>query len=97
MAEERIKRKDLWQKLQNLSAKDWLKASERLNLIVTTPTKGSSHVAIRLPGYENTDVRGLVCTLYSGMRKDVHQIVFKCMLDKKFEEDVIWRALGMLK
>jgi len=98
MAEERIQRKELWVKLANLKkGLQWIRAAETLGLSVTQPNGGSSHFALRLPGYEKTDVRGCVTNVFPSVRKDVNEKVFKSLLDAGFEEDEIWKALGMLK
>lgn len=99
MAEEDIQRRDLWAMLPSIKkGKVWSKAVEELGLLVTQPKGGSSHYAVRLPGYELTDMKGFVTNIYQGMRKDHNEKVFKAILKKgDFKEDQIWRALGMLK
>lgn len=97
MAEDRIQHKDLWQQLGNIKKKEvWIKAAQELGLNVTQPKGGSSHYALRLPGYENWDIRGLICVVYDPMRKDISEAVFKTLLDNGYNEDDIWRALKML-
>ena len=98
MAEDRVKRKDLWQGLGSIKKKKiWIKAAEKLGLRVTQPKGGSSHYALRLPGYENWDIKGHVSNIYDPMRRDVNEAVFKDLLDKGYNEDDIWKALGMLE
>lgn len=92
-----VKRKDLWDSLGNLRKGDWLKAGEKLELVSTVPTGGTSHVAIRKPGVPTEDIRGLVVTVYDGMSKQVNGKVFREFLKAGFEEDQMWRALGKLK
>lgn len=99
MSESRIIRKDLWRKLPNKAKKlkVWFSAVENLGLFVTQPQGGTSHYSIRLKGYENTDIKGLVVVIYGNpVRKDVCEIAFKKLLDKGFSEDNIWKALGMI-
>ncbi len=97
MAENRIKRRDLWSRLDSIKKKEaWIKASEKPGLKVTKPKGGSSHYAIRRPNYENWDVKGLISVVYDPMRKDISETVFKKLLDHGYHEDDIWRALGML-
>lgn len=97
MAEDRIKRRDLWSRLGSIKKKEvWMKAVKRLGLKVTQPKGGSSHYAIRRPHYENWDVKGLVSNVYDPMRKDISEAVFKKLLDIGYHEDDIWKALGML-
>ncbi len=97
MAEERIQRKDLWLKLVAIKdKKEWMRAAETLGLQVTQPKGGSSHYAIRLPGFEKWDIKGHVTNVYNPMRKDVSEAVFKALLDRGYKEDDIWKALKML-
>lgn len=98
MAEERIARKDLWQQLVNIKNKKvWIRAAGELGLKVTQSKGGTSHYAIRLPGYEDWNIKGLISNVYDPVRKDVSEIIFKKLLDKGYGEDDIWRALRMLK
>ncbi|TSA44102.1 hypothetical protein D4R51_04495 [bacterium] len=98
MAEDRIDQKDLWQELGNIKKKEvWIKAAEKLGLRVTQPKGGSSHYAIRLPGYEKWDMKGFISNVYDPVRKDISEAIFKKLLEKGYKEDDIWRSLGMLK
>jgi hypothetical protein len=100
MAEDRIRRKNLWQQLHNVNdRKTWIKAVQKLGLNITQPSGGTSHqYAVRLKGYENTDIKGHLFNIYEDrIRKDVCRINFKILLEKGgFKEDDIWKALGML-
>lgn len=96
MAEERIDRKDLWQQLSQIEVNDWIKAAQKLGLNVTQPKGGSSHYAIRKPDYDKSNIKGLICTVYKGMRKDTNEIAFKKFIEAGFDEDKIWKALDML-
>ncbi len=80
-----ITRKNLWDSLGNVKKADWLKAGEALGLVLTAPTGGTSHVAIRRPDVAVEDIRGLVVTVYEGMSKQVNGIVFRELLKKGFE------------
>lgn len=98
MTEDRIKRKELWQQIGRIKKKEvWIEAAKKLGLNVTQPKGGSSHYAIRLPDYENWDMRGYICNVYDPMRKDVSESVFKKLLTKGFKEDDIWKALGVIE
>ncbi len=98
MVEKRIKQKRLWTQIGNIKKKKvWIRAAKSLGLEVTQPKGGSSHYAIRLPGYDIWDVKGVVSVVYDPMRKDINEIVFKKLLDSGFKEDDIWKALKMLK
>ncbi len=81
----------------NIKKQDWLKAGEKLDLVLTVPTGGTSHVAIRKPDIAVEDLRGLVVTVYEGMSKQVNGIVFREFLKHGFEEDEIWKALDKFK
>ena len=98
MAEDRIRRKDLWQQLGNIKKKEiWIRAAQELDLKVTQPKGGSSHYAIRFPNYENWDIKGLISSVYNPVRKDISEAIFKKLLDNEYKEDSIWKALKMLK
>ncbi len=97
MAEDKIKRKDLWKQISSIDKEDWIKAAKNLKLNITQPKGGSSHYAIRLPGYEKWDMKGLICVVYDPIRKDTNEIVFKKFLNKGYKEDDIWKALKMLE
>lgn len=96
MVEERIQRKDLWRQLSKIKKKeDWIKAAGELGLQIT---RGSKHyAAIRLPGYEKYDIKGLISTIYDPVRKDISEKIFKRLLEKGYKEDDIWKVLGLLK
>ncbi len=98
MAEHRIKRKELWEQIGCITKKEvWIEATKELGLNITQPKGGSSHYAIRLPGYENWDMKGYICNVYDPVRKDISESIFKKLLDKGYKEDDIWKALKMLK
>ena len=75
---------------------DWLKAAEKLGLVLTSPNKGTSHTAVRKPDVAPDDIRGLIVTIYEGMSKQVNGKVFREFQRNGFEEDAIWKALGKL-
>ncbi len=97
MAEERIKRKNLWSRLGNIKKQqEWLKAAERLNLIVAGGGGKGSHWAIRNSDYPINDIRSLVATIPANLYKQANQNVFKQLLADGIPEDKIWQALGLL-
>lgn len=97
MAEDKIKRKELWRQLNCIKKKEvWIEAAEKLGLNVTQPKGGSSHYALRLPGYENWDIKGFISNVYDPVRKDISEAVFKKLIANRYNEDDIWRALKML-
>ena len=98
MAENKIIRKELWAKLPSIKRKGvWIKVAEKLELKVTQPRGGSSHYAIRLQGFENWDIKGLVSNVYDPVRKDISENIFKALRHRGFKEDEIWKALKFLK
>lgn len=97
-SEIQIQRKHLWQSIGNLTEKDWMRAVPKLGFELTQPSGGSSHYSVRFKGFEKEDIKGLVTNVYKGMRKDVHEKVFKAMIKiGECKEDDIWIALGMMK
>ena len=98
MAEDRIKRKELWKKLGNIKRqREWLDAAEKLGFLIASSSGGTSHTTIRDRKYPVTDTRGLVATVQSNLYDVVNKKYFKRFLDYGIEEDAIWRSLGMLK
>jgi hypothetical protein len=96
MAEHRIRNKELWKRLATIRKKEvWVEAAVALGLTVTRSAGGTSHIAIRLPGFDREDIRGLINTVYAPMRKDISERIFKNLLDHGYAEDDIWKALRM--
>ncbi len=97
MAEDRIRRKKLWQSLGNIKRQiEWLQAAEKLGLTVTGGGGKGSHWAIRNGKYPISDIRSLVATVQKGLHKKANEKIFKHLLDEGVSEDDIWKALGML-
>jgi len=103
MANEGIKRKDLWMGLNNVDQKDWIKAAEELGLLIVKSNSGTSHyITFRDPKNPNLDdIRGLVTTVTPNCYKQANRSIFKAILKYVTEnsgaEDDIWRALRKLK
>ena len=97
MAEERIKRKNLYLGLGKVTQSDWCKCAERLGLIASVSGGRGSHAVIRDPKYpEPSDYRGLIATIQKDLQKQYNQTIFKHFLDFGILEDDIWKALKML-
>ncbi len=98
MSEKRIKRKNLWIRLNNIKTpQEWLKASERLGLRTSRSTGGTSHCTIRDPKNVNdNDPRSLISTVQKNLYKQSNERIFKQILASGIAEDDIWKALGML-
>lgn len=81
MVEERIKRKDLWQRMENITPSDWCRAGSRLNLIVDTSSGKGSHAVIRDPRYvDSPDIRGHFATIPRHLYKELNRVIFKQIL-----------------
>ena len=94
-----IQRKDLLPALKKIDKKEWMVAAEKLGLILTQPSGGSSHVAIRDSSFPITDQRGFVTVVYGKMSKivSVNQKVFKRFLKHGILEEDLWKALQIIK
>ena len=98
MPENKIKHKELWQRMGNIKQRDWIKAGGRLGLHVSIKGGRGSHIVIKDPKCSNpVGIRGLITTVQKDLRKQHNQTIFKQFLDYGIEEDRIWRALKMLK
>lgn len=98
MAEERIRRKDLWKGLNNIGQSDWIRAAEKLGLHAVTSPSGTSHtVTIRDPKSSHSNsAEGLIATIQTHLYKQANQKIFKRFRAFGLEEDAIWKALGRL-
>ena len=99
MAEERVKRKELWARLNNIKKpQEWINAAEALGLRIARSTGGTSHCTIRDPkNPNNDDPKSLIATIQKNLYKQVNQGIFKEFLKFGIPEDDIWKALKMLK
>lgn len=76
MVEERIKRKDLWQGMENIIPSDWCRAGQRLGLVVSITGGKGSHAVIRDPKYSDiSDIRGLITTIKKDLYKQMNRII----------------------
>ena len=98
MPEDRIKRKNLWVRLNSVKQpQQWIRAAEKLRLSVSSSSSGTSHVTIRDPNNLNReDISSLIATVQKNLYKQANQRIFKQILAFGKTEDDIWRALGML-
>ncbi len=80
--------------MNKVGVNDWIKAVQKHGFIVTT--NGGSHRAIRKPDIPNSDIRGLIQTVYDGMSKQVKIKVFKALVKAGMEEDFLWKELNLL-
>jgi len=102
MGNDQIKRKQLYVGLDKVKLNDWERAARKLDIRVVYAPKGTSHyVTLRRPGFDRTDIRGLITTLTPKLFKQANQNIFKRVLAYALEigktEDDVWRALKMLK
>lgn len=98
MAEDRIKRKNLWAGMNNVDQADWIRAAHKLGLRVVHATSGTSHtITLRDPrNVDDDDIRTLISTVQTNLYKQANQAIFKKVVDFGIEEDDIWRALKKL-
>ena len=99
MANDRVKRKNLWMRMNNIKQSDWIKAAQKLNLNVVKNNSGSSHThIIRDPKNNNRDdVKGVIAVLQVNLYKQANREIFNDILDFGIAEDAIWKGLGLLK
>ena len=97
MANERIQRRELWKRLNNIKQNEWLKAGKRLDLIASSSSGKGSHGTLRDPKYSPDDIKSLVITIPKNLYKEMNHVIFTQLLDHGFIEDQIWKALKMLK
>jgi hypothetical protein len=97
MAEDRIRRKDLWNRLNNIGQSDWIKAAERLGLDAVKSLSGTSHTyTIRDPKNSGANSsQGLIATIQIHLYKQANQKIFKRFIACGIPEDDIWRSLGL--
>ena len=72
----------------DLKQKDWIKACERLGLIVETNRGKGSHCLIKHPQTEHK------YTIQRHLHKFINIKIFKKMMEWGFEENDIWNALN---
>jgi hypothetical protein len=88
--------KDLYQQIQKVNEKDWLKASEILGLRIC---RGGKHpTTIRDPKLpDDTGKASLIAVIPNDLHKIMNQKIFKEFLNYGIEEETLWKAIGMLK
>ena len=98
MANEDIRRKDLYNGLNNVKQSDWIKAAGILGLSAVKSISGGSHTYnIRDPKNPNPqDIQGLISTVQIHLYKQANQKILKRFIAFGIEEDKIWKALGKL-
>jgi hypothetical protein len=95
------RRQELWDQLNNLKQRDWIKAAETLGIAVHYSSSGTSHyLSLRDPSNPNpNDIRGLVSTVMPNLYKQANQKIFKKVLGfcvkKGISEDRVWESLGI--
>ena len=94
MADELIKRKNLLREIDRVKLDDWIRAAKELGLVVTQPSGGSSHYAIRRAGFPPEDFRGFITNVYENLHRQDKPTIFKRLLRAGIAEDDLWRALG---
>ena len=70
MSEDKINRKDLWERLGNIKQADWIKAGEKLGLTVSIKGGKGSHIVIRDPkSPDPDDIGDLIATVQKDLAK----------------------------
>jgi len=91
-----IKRKDLYKRLGNIKSREaWLKVAEVAGLRIC---RGGKHpITIRDPKMPDEEGKAsLIAVIPSHLHKKMNQEIFKHLLSFMMEEDLIWKALGLL-
>jgi hypothetical protein len=104
MADERIKRKNLWVGMDTVKQTDWIKAASKLkNVALERNSGGTSHtVILRDPKKLNNDSTvSLITIIPRNLYKELNRAIFKQILaygeKNDITEDDIWRGLKRLK
>ncbi|MCG2808822.1 MAG: hypothetical protein L6275_00550 [Candidatus Portnoybacteria bacterium] len=94
-----IVRKDLWQRLNNVTSKDWEKAGKRMRGVKVNPAGGKgSHCVFRdVSNLDKTNPNSLITTIIKKTYKQANHTIFKNIMAFGIPEDEIWRALKFLK
>lgn len=94
-----IQRKDLWSRLNNLDARDWIRAGKKLRQVVVSESygKGSHAVFLDANNPNPMDLKALIATIQMRVDKQVSQSIFKHIIKFGIPEDDVWKALGFLK
>ena len=95
----KITRGDLIDQIKNCSEKDWIKALNRLDVIVSTEYGRGHHAVAFKDNCPPTDNRCVIATLVN-IQPNIQRDIFKKVLtygleSKKYNEDDIWNALGV--
>ena len=95
----KIVRKELWPKLNNVTAKDWEKAGKRISGIKVDPAgdKGSHCIFRHASNPDKTNPNSLITTIIKKTFKQANYSNFKQIMDAGISEDKIWRVLKFLK
>ena len=94
----KIKRGNLIPRLNNKTQKDWLKACERLGVIVSTESGRGSHAAVYKDDCPPENSECCILTIKKNPHNQMQSSCFKKLLhygieSKKYNEDDLWKAL----
>ena len=96
----KIRRGDLVSRIKNKKQADWIKVCDRLGIIVSTEYGNGSHAVAYKDNCPPEDRKCCISTLTYHMYAEMQSSIFKKFLaygleSGKYNEDDIWRALGV--
>lgn len=98
--ETKIARGALIDRIKNCGQKDWMKALDKLGVIVSVKYGRGSHVVAYKHDCPPEDKRCVITVLHTHLHSDIQRDIFKKVLTYGLEsglygEDDIWKALGV--
>jgi hypothetical protein len=97
----KIDRGELVNMIKNKSQKDWMKVCEKLGILVRVDYGKGSHIAVYKDNCPPEDRKCCIVTIQKNLHSEIQRDIFKKILTygidtKKYTEDDIWKALGVL-
>ncbi len=97
----KLEKGELVDRIKNKKQKDWIHVCEVLGIRVSTSFGNGSHAAAYKDDCPVTDSKCCIVTLpreiYPSTQRDLFKkILYHGVVTKKYTEDDIWRALGVL-
>src|ERR1035437_10742370 len=94
----KIKRGELVSRIKNKNQSDWIKACEKLNIIISTEYGKGSHAVAYKDNCPREDRRCCIATIPRDLHSEIQRDIFKKILtygeeSGKHNEDDIWVAL----
>ena len=96
----KITRGDLISRIKNYKQGDWIKALNRLDVVVRTDYDRGSHAVVYKHGCSPDDSRCLITTIKKDLHSEIQRDLFKKILaygleTGRYDENDIWKALGI--